>query len=200
EVSYSMDLYADSIKAVMNQEKIDKAILIGHSMGVSVARQFYRRYPENTQALVMVDSFLKFNVTPEMEKGMGNFVASFKKENSEAFIRMFLSNMFVKESPNEIKEWVITQMLAAPTHVRTSSIENLWKRAVWIDDTIDVPVLVIRAKTAQLSPDTAENVKNVAANSKLEIWEGVGHFLHLEKPDKFNQSLMTFFKEQGFIE
>jgi pimeloyl-ACP methyl ester carboxylesterase len=59
QVSYSMDYFARAVEAVMKDAKAKRAVLVGHSMGTPVARQFYRKYPQKTLALVIVDGVLR---------------------------------------------------------------------------------------------------------------------------------------------
>jgi pimeloyl-ACP methyl ester carboxylesterase len=54
--SYTMDLFAHAIDAVLNHAGVDQAVLAGHSMGTPVMRQFYRRFSKKTFSLIMVDS------------------------------------------------------------------------------------------------------------------------------------------------
>src|SRR6266436_7277390 len=56
---YSMDLFARAVEAVMRDAKVKRAVLVGHSMGTPIARQFYRKYPEKTLAIVIVDGPLR---------------------------------------------------------------------------------------------------------------------------------------------
>ena len=56
---YSMELFARAVDAVMSDAKVKRAVLVGHSMGTPVARQFYRKYPEKTLAIVIVDGSLR---------------------------------------------------------------------------------------------------------------------------------------------
>jgi pimeloyl-ACP methyl ester carboxylesterase len=42
EIKYTMDLFANAIDAVMRDAKVERAVIVGHSMGTPVARQFYR--------------------------------------------------------------------------------------------------------------------------------------------------------------
>ena len=44
---------------------LERAVLVGHSMGTPVIRQFYRKYPAKTRALVIVDGGLKSEGTTE---------------------------------------------------------------------------------------------------------------------------------------
>lgn len=59
KVEYSMEYFAKSIEAVMNKANIKNAVLVGHSMGTPVIRQFYRLYPKKTLGLVIVDGALR---------------------------------------------------------------------------------------------------------------------------------------------
>src|SRR5262245_45722375 len=59
KTKYSMDYFARAVEAVMQHAKVNRAVLVGHSMGTPVARQFYRKYPEKTIAIVIVDGALK---------------------------------------------------------------------------------------------------------------------------------------------
>jgi pimeloyl-ACP methyl ester carboxylesterase len=43
QLSYTMDLFANAIDAVMRDAKVEHAVVMGHSMGTPVARQFYRK-------------------------------------------------------------------------------------------------------------------------------------------------------------
>jgi len=59
QITYSMDLFARAVDAVLRDAKVKRAVLVGHSMGTPVARQFYRKYPAQTLAIVIVDGALR---------------------------------------------------------------------------------------------------------------------------------------------
>ena len=59
ESKLTMDLFAKSVSAVMENAGVRKAVLVGHSMGTPVIRQFYRLYPDKTIAVVLVDGSVK---------------------------------------------------------------------------------------------------------------------------------------------
>jgi pimeloyl-ACP methyl ester carboxylesterase len=59
QVTYSMDLFARAIDAVITDAGVERVALVGHSMGTPVIRQFYRKYPNKTLALVIVDGSLR---------------------------------------------------------------------------------------------------------------------------------------------
>src|SRR5438046_164487 len=69
QVPYTMDLYARAIDTVLADAKVKAATLVGHSNGTPVIRQFYRKFPEKTRALVIVEGGLRpFGDKAMMEK------------------------------------------------------------------------------------------------------------------------------------
>src|ERR1700682_3074112 len=52
---FSMDLFARAVEAVRAEANADKIVLVGHSMGAPVIRQYTRLYPEHVAGLVAVD-------------------------------------------------------------------------------------------------------------------------------------------------
>lgn len=50
----SIGAYCRDLKAVLDKLEVEKAVLLGHSMGVQVILEFYRKYPERVAALLPV--------------------------------------------------------------------------------------------------------------------------------------------------
>src|SRR5215469_1763668 len=63
KIDYTMDVFARGVDAVLQDAGVEKAVLVGHSMGTPVVRQFYRLFPAKTKALVFVDGGLRPFVT-----------------------------------------------------------------------------------------------------------------------------------------
>jgi len=69
----SIGAYCRDLKAVLDKLEVEKAVLLGHSMGVQVILEFYRRYPERVAALLPVcgtsaHAFRKFYGMPWTER------------------------------------------------------------------------------------------------------------------------------------
>lgn len=54
--SYRLENLADDVVSIMDQERIDKVVLIGHCYGGVVALRFALKYPEKSEGLVVVSS------------------------------------------------------------------------------------------------------------------------------------------------
>src|ERR1041385_2161974 len=59
DVAYTMDYFAGAVDAVLRAAGVERAVLVGHSMGAQVVRQYYRRYRARVVALVVVDGALR---------------------------------------------------------------------------------------------------------------------------------------------
>ena len=89
QVTYSMDLFARAIDAVLQDAKVERATLVGHSMGAPVIRQFYRKYPDKTRALVIVDGSLRpFSNPEQMKQFMDPFARAGLQEASRTDNRL----------------------------------------------------------------------------------------------------------------
>src|SRR3989454_9145909 len=74
QIAYTMDLFARAVDAVMRDAGVKRAVLVGHSMGTPIARQFYRKYPQKTLAIVIVDGALRpFGDRPFMDRLIAGF-------------------------------------------------------------------------------------------------------------------------------
>src|ERR1044072_1152119 len=90
ETTYSMEYFARAVDAVLRDAKVKRAVLVGHSMGTPVARQFYRKYPDKTLAIVIVDGSLR----PFGDKAMmDRMVAGFRGPNYKDTISQMLAGM-----------------------------------------------------------------------------------------------------------
>jgi len=58
-----LEIWADDIAAILQQEGLSKAILIGHCLGANVAATFAARYPQNTAGIVLVEPMLRDALT-----------------------------------------------------------------------------------------------------------------------------------------
>jgi len=141
QLAYTMDHFAAAVDAVMKDAKVEKAVLLGHSMGTPVVRQFFRKYPQKTLAIVIVDGGLR----PFGDKAMrDNFVKMFRTPAyKESGTQMFGQMMPVASA--EEKEKALASFRNTPQHVLVSAMESMNQEALYGTDQIKVPVLAILA-------------------------------------------------------
>jgi len=185
---YSMEYFAKSIEAVLNDAGIKKAVLVGHSMGTPVIRQFYRLYPEKTLGLVIVDGALRPMGTKQQEQQYIAFLRADYKANAPKMVDAITQAV----SDEKLKQQIRAAMLATPEHVAVSAMAGMTDEKIWTSDKINVPVLAILADSPYWKPDTADFYRTIAPNLDFRMWQGVSHFLMMERPQVFNQSAKYF--------
>jgi pimeloyl-ACP methyl ester carboxylesterase len=196
EIAYTMDYYARALDAVLHDAGVTKAVLVGHSNGTSVVRQFYRLFPDKTAGLVIVDGSLRPLGTPEeMEKFIAPFRGPDYTEVAGKFIDSITAPMRDPEERAEVKK----MMLRTPQRVAVSEFEATFDRNLWNSDKIEVPVLVILAKAPFWTDDYLKFVRDLAPKAQIETFDGVSHFLMLDKPKEFNETLLVFLKKNQLL-
>lgn len=196
EIVYSVDLFARAIDAVLRDAGVDRAVLVGHSMGTPIARQFYRKFPQKTLAIVIVDGGLR----PFGDKKMrDSFVDAFRGPNYKENAKQMFAAMAGPTLPGETLERIRTSFLNTPQYVTVSAMEGVNDDSLYGPDKMNVPVLAILAKSPFWQPDTEQFFRSLAPNLEFQMWEGVGHFLMMEKPKQFNDAVIAFLNKNSLL-
>jgi pimeloyl-ACP methyl ester carboxylesterase len=196
QVPYTMELFARAVDAVLRDAGVKRAVLAGHSMGTPVARQFYRKYPEKTLAIVIVDGALR-NFGDK--KIMENMMAGFRSPNYQQTGLGMLTFMEGPALSAADKERIKASFLNTPQHVIVSAMEGMADDSIWGQDKINVPVLAVLAKGPFYPPNNEQIFREIAPNLEYHMWEGVGHFLMMEKPKQFNDTVIGFFDKNSLL-
>ena len=187
-LNYSMEHFARAVNAMMKAAGVKRAVLAGHSMGTPVARQFYRLYPEQTLGIIVVDGALQSYIPKEAIEAFFAPLRTNYKENAAKFVDGMLTPM--KDEP--LKKMIRDSMLATPDYVAISAMEGMADEKIWTNDTTNVPVLAVMAPSPFWPKDLKEKYTAVAPNINFQMWTGVSHFLHMEKPKEFNREVELF--------
>jgi pimeloyl-ACP methyl ester carboxylesterase len=197
KIDYTMDVFAKGVDAVLQAAGAEQAILAGHSMGTPVVRQFYRLFPTKTKALVFVDGGLRpfTKDRAEAEK----FMAMFKEETFKETAPKFLTSMLPPNTPATVRERIEELVSNTSPQVAISSMRGMLDEKVWKEDQIKVPAQALMAKSQWWNDDYKKFVKELVPDLDYREFDGVGHFLFMEKPKEFNEALTEFLKKQGVL-
>ncbi|CAN5849554.1 alpha/beta fold hydrolase [soil metagenome] len=196
QINYSMDLFARAVDVVLRDAKVKRAVLVGHSMGTPIARQFYRKYPEKTLAMIVVDGALRPFGDQAM---MDRMVAGVRGPNYKEALSQMFAGMLGPNLSIEAQERIKTSSLNTPQYVVVSAMEGMADSSIWGADKINVPVLAIMAKNPFYPPNIEQSYRDVAPNLDFQMWEGVGHFIMMEKPKQFNEAVLAFLNKNKLL-
>jgi len=196
QLTYSMDLFARAVAAVMSDAKVKRAVLVGHSMGTPIARQFYRKYPEKTLAIVIVDGPLR----PFGEKAMmDSLTATFRGPNYKDAMGQMFAGMFGPSLSAESKERITASRLNTPQYVLVSAWEGMADPSIWGEDKVNIPVLAIMANNPFFGPDLEQRYRGIAPNMEFRLVDNVGHFIMMERPKQFNEAVLAFLDKNTLL-
>jgi pimeloyl-ACP methyl ester carboxylesterase len=191
--NFSMLSFANDVKAIINKETIDRAILIGHSMGGGVIAEAARLMPERIVGIVGIDTFQ--NVAERIPQNViDEMVRPFEVDFKSA-VQNFASPMFLKDTDQQLINWVKEDMSSAPKEIALSAFRNYLKQcatgeaAIVLED-ITIPVISINTRLWPTAPE--ENRKHIKDYQLLYI-EETGHFPMMEDPEEFNMLLKKAF-------
>jgi pimeloyl-ACP methyl ester carboxylesterase len=182
----SMDLFARAVEAVRAEAGADKIVLVGHSMGAPVIRQYARLYPGHVAGLVAVDGPLDMRQFPADFKPPALTGAEGLKAR-EGMIR----GMFTPQTPADVQKKVLAMMLKAPEATAIGAMGSMMDPALRKADVVASPALAVWAGTAPQLPKLEEARQTLPKFEQTQV-AGTGHFLMMEKPEEFNRILAAF--------
>src|SRR6516164_9485185 len=56
---YSIETWADEIAGLIDQLKLDAAVIVGHSMGTVIVQKFAAKYPQKTKAIILAGALVE---------------------------------------------------------------------------------------------------------------------------------------------
>ena len=193
EITYDHDLLVRAVGAVLAELEIETAVFIGHSMGEMVMRRLYARHPEQMVAYISIDGL----VYDEPFHWSYRIVRALVRTPMYGLVwGAFVAQMLGNLSP-ELREWVRDTMMSTPRHV----VQDLVDAILMVEDTdqmpINVPVLAVNAgRFTYAAPELTGKTQSIAPLSERVVIEDVGHYVHLEAPDRVNTLIMEFIVER----
>ncbi|OGS69900.1 MAG: alpha/beta hydrolase, partial [Flavobacteria bacterium RIFCSPLOWO2_12_FULL_35_11] len=181
------------LKDFMAYKKIDKAILLGNSLGGHIGLYFTKLNPNNVTALVLAGSSGLY------EKSMGD---TYPKRGNYEYIKAKTEEVFydpaiaTKEVVDEIfasvndRVKVIKTLAIAKSAIRHNMAKDL--------PTMNIPTCIIWGKNDSVTPpEVALDFQKLLPDANLFWIDKCGHAPMMEHPDEFNKILENWLKERN---
>ncbi len=215
--NYGLQALVKDLKAVLDYHKIEKPVLVGHSLGVQVILEFYRRWPERVGGLILcfgtygrpMDHFYNSKLSRYLFKVCYEIALAFPRESS-LISRLLLKNplsffmggvlkimhtgMIDKKDTQRYIDHILSvdpvffQMLLKSA--QESSAEDMLR-------TIKVPTLVISGELDQFTPMwISKKMHRMIPDSELFIMHKATHAGLVEQPDLVNLRIEKFLTDR----
>jgi len=112
---FSIGLFARAVEAVRAEAGVDRVVLIGHSMGAPVIREYARLFPQHVAGLVAVDGPLDLRGFGEAREGRGAFTPPPMTGSEGLKAREgMIKGMFTPQTPKPLQDQIMKMMISAP--------------------------------------------------------------------------------------
>ncbi|WP_433779420.1 alpha/beta fold hydrolase [Flavobacterium anhuiense] len=193
---HEMEDNANVVNEVLKNIKIEKAIIVGHSMGGYVALAFAELYPDKIQKLVLLNSTSK----EDSEERKLNRTRAIKavKQNYASFVSLAIANLFSENNRTRLAEEiekVKTEALKTPLQGIIASQEGMKirKDREWILKENRFPVLLILGKKDPVL-NYEENLSQIEDTTAELVSFEDGHMSQIENKEELKIALSHFFE------
>jgi len=207
---YSISGHANVLRDLLAALGHERATLVGQSFGGGVAMQLAYQYPEHCERLVLVSSgglgrevssLLRALSLPGAEHVFPLFCSPTLRNAGQRVVD-WLGSLGLRPSPAAEEAWrsysALAERDARRAFFRTlQSVIDPGGQSVSATDRLylasRVPTLILWGRDDGLIPVShAIAAHQAIPGSRLEVFEGVGHFPHCEAPERFVDVLLDF--------
>jgi pimeloyl-ACP methyl ester carboxylesterase len=207
---YSLGAHANMLRDLLDALGHERATVVGQSLGGGVAMQLAYQFPERCERLVLVNSgglgrevtfYLRMLTVPGFESAFP-LVCTPRLRDAGNLVATWLHRAGVRSTPAGQEIWRSYTSLAdaesRQAFFRTlrdvidfsgqavSALSRLYRAA-------HLPTLIVwGAEDSFIPVSHAIAAHEAIPGSRLEIFEGVGHYPHCEAPERFVVVLVDF--------
>ena len=199
EAQFTVEHHVDDLIGLMDFWKIQKAVVVGLSMGGYITLRALERNPERFIAAVLCDTKSEYDTNEGRVKRFESMKAV-REHGSAVFAEAFAKIVFAPETftTNPAAVSFIKNIIKAtpPLSIagtllalasRTDTTSSLSK--------IKVPTLIlVGEKDVTTPPENSQMMHANIPGSELHIIPRAAHMSNLENPDVFNEHLMNFMR------
>jgi pimeloyl-ACP methyl ester carboxylesterase len=165
---------------------IDRAHIVGHSMGATHAQRFAIDYPERTLGLVLIGSLPTWKDHPDFVGLWDSVVSTLTDPVDPAFVREFQESTLARPVPPEFLDTVVRESLKLPARVwRAVLREGLLDAGFSAElGKIQAPTLIFWGDRDSMTQSGQDALQAAIAGSRRVVYAGAGHGLHWEMRER----------------
>jgi non-heme chloroperoxidase len=186
--------FAADVAAFMDAVGLEQAVIAGHSMGSTNALRFAIDHAERTLGLVLLGTFASYGRNPIVLEFWETSVAELTDPIAPALARDFQQSTLAKPVPADFFETAVRESLKAPAHVWREALKGSLEDDFTSElGRINAPTLILWGSRDAFCPRADQDALiGAIAGARLLVYEGTGHALHWEEPERFAADVARF--------
>jgi len=196
-LKYRVGTYADFLDKFMSELKIEKASLVGNSLGGWIAGLMAIKYPNRVEKIVLADAagIVPANFNTDEIYQLNN---STRDEIRANLKRIFFNPLFHNEAL--VDQFMTARITANDGYTINSLIESIKRREDFLNERlgeIKKPTLIIWGKQDGLLPVADADIFHKGiTGSQIIIFDNCGHVPQFEKAADFNREVLKFLENK----
>jgi 3-oxoadipate enol-lactonase len=186
--------FVEDLRQLLDHVGIEKASLVGQSMGGWTVLGFATAYPERTHALVLCDTAAGMD-DPDVIRERAAALREVKGGLAQA-LRYAYSADFPQRDP--MRHFLYQQISGLNLYLPPNLIPALMAVKHRVDPVVEkrVPTMLVVGEEDVLAPvKVMELMARRIPHARLIKVPGAGHSVYFEKPEEFNRILLGFLRE-----
>jgi pimeloyl-ACP methyl ester carboxylesterase len=191
---YRTEDFAADVRAFMDALDLDRAVIVGHSMGGTIAQRVAIDNPRRVLALVLVNTFATYRDNPSVTEFWDSTISKLADPVDAAFIRDFQASTLAQPVQTAYFERIVGESRKLPARVWKDVFEGFLATDLTpARSRIAVPTLIVWGGQDAYSPRSEQDVLQTAIRgAELVVYPAAGHALHWEEPRRFASDLAAF--------
>lgn len=193
---YSAELLADDLAALLDHLEVQRALVVGLSIGGLIAQALLMRRPDLVRALVLMDTAAKVGDAAMWAQRIATVEAQGIEPLAEGLMQRWFSHAFRENRPDELATW--RNMVVRQTAVGYAACCAALRDADLTEAAarISVPTLVmVGDEDGATPPALVEATADLIAGARFEVIQGAGHIPCVEHPRHCAALLLSFISE-----
>lgn len=193
-LKYRVGTYVDFLDKFMAELKIEKASLVGNSLGGWIAALAAIKYPNRVEKIVLADAagILPANLNADEIYQLNNST----RDEIRANMKRIFASPLLQNNEALVDQFMTARVVANDGYTINSLIESIKRREDFLNDRlgeIKKPTLIIWGKQDGLLPVADATTFNTGiAGSQLVLFDNCGHVPQAEKATEFNAAVLKF--------
>lgn len=196
QAEYSLGLLAKSLGAVLDTAGVRRAVLVGHSLGFSVARRYLADNPGRVAGLFIVDgAYMDLPGDEPRARGVLRLLDAPEAQSAagwRAFVTGFVTPMLLESTPPEAKVKIISTMTAARRHVAESALRSFLRGEAFGPAPAGLPARAVYAAALPGKEGRREYLSRAFPGLAYEEWTDTGHFIMFDQAERLNGAVALF--------